>query len=93
MELEQTSSGLFIPKQKSPEPEKKKYVPVKPLVDTPTGNHPDGSLTLCPEVMKIVRHRIKNQHSCGIVAPQKDFMDELMEALWLHQGIGFEQYT
>ncbi len=93
MMMKLTASGLIVPAEE-PKPEKPKaFVPVKPLVDEPFGAHPDGSFTLCPEVMKMVRHRIKNQRSCGIVVPQKDFMDELMEMIWLHQGVGFEQYT
>lgn len=98
MEMIQSKSGLLIPKP-APEPEKpvepKAYAPVETLAKVPFGDNADGSFTLCPKVMKIVRHHMLRRGSIisKLDEENEPFIEKLADAIWLHQGISFEQYT
>lgn len=57
------------------------------------GLHPDGSFTLCPEVVKVLKRLMLQRGRRGIVLPDYDSMTTLAEAIREHQSIEFEQYT
>lgn len=64
--------------------------PVVPLVDAPVGWNPDGSLTLSPVVVKVLRRLMLERGSQLI---QSNGIIALGDAIYLHQAISFEQWT
>lgn len=88
-------SGLVVPveppKDVPSEPEPVKP-PITPLVDKPFGHNPDGSFTLCPEVMELFTVLMKRRGQRGI-AIHEDPMSELADAIYKHQRVDWEQWT
>lgn len=62
----------------------------------PIGQHPDGSLSLCPDAAAIIRTMMLHRGSGpGRLCPH-DFhadVEKLADVMWEKQGIEFEQYT
>lgn len=65
----------------------------EPAKQKPFGEHPDGSLTLCPESAAALRNVMRWRGSRGLPHDHNADIEKLAEVIWETQGIEFEQLT